>query len=303
MKQFDKNNLELSFASTKLVLVTIFWGIGFPCMKLVSEELTTFSQIGCRFLVATIVLMIMFYKKIHLLNMSALKNGALLSIFLFLTYVLATKGIELTTSSRASFFCCLAVIIIPIYNVIFFKAKLVAKNIISIIVCVLGIFMLSYSKGIALNLNSGDILCLMCSCCSAGHIVLTEKIAKNNDPAVVTLIQMAFISVFAFVLSFFSTDEVIPTIVSLKTILSLLFIGIFGTGVAFYWQTLCQKSVSSIRVGIIFSLEPVNGALASWIFIGDALGIQHMIGGTLIFISLIVSEIKCGENRHVKRKC
>lgn len=39
--------------------------------------------------------------------MSALKNGALLSIFLFLTYVLATKGIELTTSLRASFFLLL----------------------------------------------------------------------------------------------------------------------------------------------------------------------------------------------------
>lgn len=295
MKLLDKSRPMVSPETIRLILVTIFWGMGFPIMKIVSDEFTTFSQIGWRFLIATVVLAIVFYKRRSLLNRAAVKSGLLLSLFLFATYVLATRGIENTSSSRASFFCCLAVVIVPIYKLLLFGIRLARRNIVSILICVAGIFILSFSRETVLDINRGDFLCLMCSCCSAGHIVATEKTVKNNDPAMVTLIQMAFISMFAFVLSFVSAGGVIPDVVSAKTIPALLFMGVFGTGVAFYWQTQCQKSVSAVKVGIIFSLEPVNGAIASWLVLGDIIGAKHILGGLLIFISLVYSETEDGK--------
>jgi len=45
-------------------------------------------------------------------------------------------------------------------------------------------------------------------------------------------------------------------------------------------------------VAIIFTMEPVFGALASWLLLGENLGIRGLIGGVLIIGAMIISEIE-----------
>lgn len=273
----------------QLVLVTVFWGIGFPAMKIVSDSVTPFYQVGIRFFVATVVLVVLFFSRLKNMNKKLVKDGLILSVILFCTYVFATVGIGYTTSSRASFFCCLAVIIVPFLLWLVCKSKIKMKAVISAIICTIGLFVISYTRDMGISVNFGDILCLMCSVCSATHLIATEKFIKDNDPALLTLIQMFFISMLGLGVAFCMED--FPVGIKTTSLYALLFIGIFGTALGFFMQTNAQQYIDSTRVGIIFSLEPVNGAIASYIILGDSMGVRSVIGGILIFSALIYSEI------------
>lgn len=273
----------------QLVLVTVFWGIGFPAMKIVSYSITPFYQIGFRFLIATVVLIILFHGRLKNFNRKVVKDGVVLSGLLFLTYVFATVGIGYTTSSRASFLCCVSVIIVPFLLWLVYKRKIKRKAVISAIICTIGLFVISYTRDLGLSFNFGDALCLMCSVCTASHLIATEKFIKGNDPALLTLAQMFFISMYGFVVAFCIED--FPMQIEASSLYSLFFIGIFCTACAFFMQTNVQQHIESTRVGIIFSIEPVNGAIASYILLGDDMGTQSVIGGALIFSALIYSEL------------
>ncbi len=281
-----------SFGTLGLIIVTIFWGFGFPALKIVGEHFPTFYMIGFRFGIASIILLALFYKKVKLIDKKLMKSGFVLSIILFLTYIFATVGIRYTTSARASFFSCLSVLIIPFLLRVFLKVKITKKTILSVMVCTAGLFLISYTKGMGLAIASGDLICMFCSFCYAAHIVITGVLAGDNDAALLTMIQMGFVSIFAFTIAIFT--EQFPSNPSALSIGTLIFLGVFGSALAFYLQTECQKFISSARVGVIFSLEPVCGVLASYLVLGDSLGINGILGGVCIFFALIYQEVDFG---------
>lgn len=283
---------------SKLLLVTVFWGVGFPAIKLASESFGTFYQVGFRFLIAAVTLAVIFRKKLKYIDKKLIKSSLILSVALFLTYVFATKGLEYTTASKAAFFCCTSVVIVPIINLFVLRKRVPAKAIVSIIICTLGIFIISYTKDMGFNMQLGDLICIICACCTALHIVMTERLVKDSDPALMTLMQSVFISIFAFIPA--SVVEPFPTDVQLPALLAILFMGIFCTALAFYLQTSCQKDIDSTKVGIVFSLEPVNGAIASCIILGETLGMNIVVGGALIFFSLVYSELKPKDLKKLK---
>lgn len=271
-----------------LIIVTLFWGFGFPWLKIVGEYFPTFYMIGFRFGIAAITLGVLFYKKLRLIDKKLVKNGLILSLFLFLTYIFATVGIMYTTSSRASFFTCIHVLLIPFILRIFLKVRIAKNTIISVVICTLGLFLLSYTKEMGLAFASGDLICVLGALCYAVHVVITGVLAKDNDPALLTIIQLAFVSVFGFIIAVFT--ETMPANPSGLSVVTLILLGVFCSALAFYLQTACQKFISSERVGVIFSLEPVFGVIASYIILGESLGIAGIFGGACVFIALAYQE-------------
>lgn len=87
-----------------LLTVTVFWGMGFPLLKMLVGSLQTFGIIALRFNVATLILLLLFSKRLKNLNRDVIKKGFLLSIILFGSYVCGTVGMRYTSSSKASFF-------------------------------------------------------------------------------------------------------------------------------------------------------------------------------------------------------
>ncbi|HVI42920.1 MAG TPA: DMT family transporter, partial [Anaerovoracaceae bacterium] len=176
-----------------LVIVALFWGLGFPAVKVVSGSLPTFYLIGLRFLIASILLSIIFFRRLKEINKALVRSAFILSIILFFTYGFATIGIQYTTSAKASFFSCLGLLVVPIIMSLIFKEKIKTKVVISIIICTVGLFLISYTRGMGLYLSSGDIICLGCSVCGAVHLVITSRVANDRDPALLTIVQSLFI--------------------------------------------------------------------------------------------------------------
>ena len=90
------------------------------------------------------------------------------------------------------------------------------------------------------------------------------------------------------------TGEKYPGNITPLEIGSLLFIGVICSALCFVLQMASQKHVPANRVGLILTLEPVVGAVASVLLLGDVLGLFGIVGGVLIVASIIISETSTG---------
>lgn len=280
-----KNSLR---ADIGIIIVTLFWGIGFPVVKFAFESIGTLYQIGFRFIIAGIVLSLIFYKKLFAFNKKILKPAIILSLSLYTTYLFSIFGIQYTTSSNASFLCCLAVIFVPIIGYIYNKTVIKLNSALGIVICVIGLFIMNYS-GEGLVFNVGDILCIMASVSFAFQIILTEKYVADCDPTLLSILQMFFVGIMGLAAAI--PFEAFPYNPTPKSVYSLLFMGIFCSALSFWVQATCQKFTSSSHVAIIFTMEPVFGALASFLMLGENIGLKGIIGGMLIIAAMIISEI------------
>ncbi len=292
MKHIKKETL----GTYGLVMVALFWGLGFPALKVVSETIPTFYLIGLRFFIASALLSVLFFKRLKELNKALVSSAFILSIFLFLCYVSATLGIKYTTSAKASFFSCLGLLIIPVILRLFYKEKIGRRVAISIAVCTAGLFLISYTKTMGFYLSSGDVICLSCSVTGAAHVVITGRVANDQDPALLATVQLFFISVWAFVTALFLED--FPEALPLFHWGVMAFLSVFCTAAAFVLQCACQRFISPARTGVILAIEPVSGALFSAWLLSDRLGLNGIIGGAMIFAGMIYMELgegKCSD--------
>lgn len=283
-----KNLKKETFGTYGLIMVALFWGLGFPALKVVSDTIPTFYLIGVRFFIAATLLGIIFCKRMKKMNKTLIRSAFILSLFLFLCYVCATLGIKYTTSAKASFFSCLGLLVIPIILRLFYREKISRRVTISIGVCTAGLFLISYTKGMGFYLSPGDIICLGCSVTGAGHVVITGRVANDQDPALLATIQLLFISIWAFLTAF--SLEKFPESIPLFHWGVMAFLAVFCTAAAFVLQCACQRYISPARTGVILAIEPVSGALFSAWLLGDHLGINGFVGGAMIFAGMIYME-------------
>ncbi len=112
-------------ADLALLFVVIIWGSTFAVMKDAFNSITPSYFLTLRFIIATLFLMVTFYKKLFKINLRILAKGFLVGIFLYGGYAFQVIGLELTDASRAGFITGLTVVLVPVLSAIILKNYLV----------------------------------------------------------------------------------------------------------------------------------------------------------------------------------
>ncbi len=73
--------------------------------------------------------------------------------------------------------------------------------------------------------------------------------------------------------------------------LSVTYLGIVGTAIAYYLQILCQKYASPTTASIILSLEAVFGAILAMIILGEAFTLRIIVVAIAILVAILISEL------------
>lgn len=280
-------------ADLSLLLVTIFWGAGFPATKIALETIRPYYHIGMRFTIAGILLAAIFHKRLKDLNKDLVKPALVMSSLLFATYAFQTVGIQYTTASKSSFFSGLAVLIVPFFSIFYLKDKLKLKTVISVLTATLGLFLLSYNAE-GSNFNIGDFMTILCSVCYAWQLLFTGTFVQKHDATLLAIVQMFFVAAFGMI--FAVILEPFPTAISAPSFWSLMFSAVLCTAFAFFMQTTAQKFAPASHIALIFTMEPVFGALTSFLVLGEVIGVKGIIGGIFIVAAMLISELQWTKN-------
>lgn len=287
----EQSRVKRLLASLGLLFVTIIWGISFAVVKNSLELVPPIYMMAFRFSIASIALVIILFGKLKKISATTIKKGIVLGLFLALAYALQTIGIAYTTAGKNAFITTTYVIFVPFIYWFLTKRN---PGILAILIAGIGLFGIALlSLQDDLSINKGDVLTLFCGIAYATHIVLIALFTQKEDPLVLNLIQIFFVTIFSWILApFYDGAFPLEAISHVQTIWSMLFLGLFCTMLAFLLQTLCQKYVSPGSASLIISLEAVFGVFFAWIILGEILTLRMFLGASLVFVAIILSQKK-----------
>jgi drug/metabolite transporter (DMT)-like permease len=290
----NKDKLVMLKADLSLIFIVMIWGTTFPLMKIALGNVKPFYFISVRFITAFIVLTLILNKKLKKINLKTIKIGTFLGLWLFLGFAFQIYGLQFTTASRSGFITGLSVIVVPILSIFILKEIPSLSTWGGVFLALVGMYFLTgFTEA---GFNYGDLLTFFCAVSIALQIVFLSKYIKNEDPLLITWLQITTVMVLGTVISFFESSSAAP--IDSTSIAVIIYTGIFATALAIFVQSRAQQFTTSSHTGLIFSLEPVFGALFSFMILSERMQTMGMIGAGLIFLGIILSELgdkKVGE--------
>jgi len=271
-----------------LIIVAIIWGSGFVATAMTLKAYTPYQSMAARFLIGAVFLAIIFHKQLKGIPRSTLIRGIILGAILYVAFALQTVGLSYTTPSKNAFLTAVNVIAVPFICYVLFKQRLDRFEVIGAVLTIIGIGLLSVDFSGAINI--GDVLSLLCAFAFAFHIIYTGKFVETERPIPLTVIQFSSAAVIGFFVILFRGEMYFP--VDLTPLLSLIYLGVFSTGIAFFLQTYAQQFVSETKAAIILSTEAVWGMFFSILIINEIVSFKMAVGAMIIIVAILVTELK-----------
>jgi len=290
-------------ANILLLLTAAIWGLAFVAQKVGAEHVGAFTFNGIRFALGSISLipLILFLNRKKVKNevnenndegslKHTVKAGIIVGCALFIATSLQQMGVMETTAGKAGFITGLYMVIVPILG-LFLKQKVNKSTWIGIVIAIIGLYLLSINEDF--SISKGDLLVLIGSIGWAVHILLIDNFTKRIDPLMLSCVQFATCSILSLVMAIIFED--INMVGISGAMVPILYGGLLSVGVAYTLQVVAQKNAKPSHAAILLSMESVFGALGGAMFLGERIGTRGLVGCVLIFIAIIISQLKPSE--------
>lgn len=282
---------KVLLADSALVLIALFWGFGFVAMKDALNSFTPYWLLAIRFTASFVLMSLIFRKRLQKLKANDIKAGLLVGLFLFLGFATQTIGLNYTTAGKQAFITATYVVIVPFLSWALKKIFPGYISIIASLICLggMGLLTLQGNGDSFSNLNYGDFLTLFCALFFACHILAIERFAPKMDPLALATLQIGTTALLSFI-SAILLEEWPGAAIAPSAWWSIAFTVLLCTVFALSVQNAAQKFTPSTHASILLSLESVFGALSGILFLGEIFTPQMVLGCSLIFFAVLLTE-------------
>ena len=288
--------MSKSMSLLSALLCTFIWGTTFIAQDTGMDKIGPLTFNAVRFFIGFLSIIpfaLLFEKKkiIKEINNNKKLFCKLLfwiGLFLFLGTYLQQTALLYTDVANAAFFTIFYVPMVPIILFFFYSKSIHWSIWPSVLFCIVGVYLLSDFTNATIRL--GDTLVILCALFWSLHIIFIGNFIKNfNLPLFFGALQALVVSFFSIIFALFF--ETITIVNILNESVSIIYAGVLSGGIAFTLQIYAQKNISSAPAAIIFSLEGVFATIAAWIILNQILGLDNVIGCTLILFGVLFSQL------------
>ncbi len=283
-----------------LIIGTAFWGISYSVTKLAIGSYSPSTFLFYRFLLAVLVLSVIFWKYVSKTNAKAVKTGFILAVPMFLGIHLQTIGLTFTDASQCSFIAGMTVIIIPLLKLAVYKTNASLKIWIAAFTALTGLFIIAIKDKFTINI--GDLYTIAGAFAFAVYLISVEKHAARMNLLYAIVPMFSFCAFFTFSLAI--TDSQADWFPEKNTFwMGVIYCALFSTAFMYTVSNITQRYLSAERVAVIYLFEPVFGAIGAFFILGENLSWRLLIGGSLIFAATIISEVKLKRGWRLRVRC
>jgi len=271
-----------------LLFITVIWGSTFVLVKDTLSSMGPFSLVALRFTVGLIALMVLFGQRLRRASWREIVAGALIGLFLFGGYAFQTVGLKYTSAAKSGFITGLSIVIVPMIAYLVLRHRLGVGAVLGVVSATVGLALLTLKAD--LSIEYGDLITMGCTISFALQIVLVGKFAPRMDAVVLTMVQIATVSLVSALVAGYSESLILP--LPLEAWAAVVFLGLAATALTFSIQNVAQKSTTPTHAALIFSLEPVFSLVFAYFLAGETLTGRALVGSALIVLGMIMAEFK-----------
>ena len=275
-----------------LLITAIIWGSSFVAQSIGMESVDAFTFTGIRTALGMLFLLpfTLIINKGFDLRKSTLKKGLILGIVFSIAQNFQQFAFYYSTSGKIAFITAFYMFFVPLFSVIFLKKRIAVLTWLSILLGLLGLFLLCLDPSDLTNINMGDILALICAIFYAVQIMLIDKFMGENISGVQLSFMQFFVAAIISIVAMFIFEQ--PNLADIKTAApSLLYSGIMSCGIAYTLQIVGQKHASPVVASLLMCLESVFAVIAAAIVLHENMLPREMAGCLIMFAAIILSQV------------
>ena len=257
--------------------------------KIAMQTMGPFLLMGTRFLIAFIVIGLIFRKTLAGATRSELVHSAVLGFISVLAIAFELMGLQNTDTSVTAFLEGTVVIMVPFLVCVLSRTLPDRATVITAVLSLTGVGLLTL-KGGHISISSGELLVIVGTFWYAVLVLLTDRYAKRDNALVIGVLQMLFIALFSLAGAFIFEEIRIPS--GREAWISILALALLCSGVGFTLQPIGQKYTTPERAGLLSLLNPVTAAALGVAFLGESVNAVRAAGALLILISIIVPAVR-----------
>ena len=291
----------------RLVLAMVFWGGTFIAAKPVSLELDPYTAAFIRFLMASLVLVILVVNqegRIPVLNGRQIIAVLLLGLTgIFFYNLLFFSALKTAEAGRAALVIASNPVFIALFSALLFRESIGPLRAGGILLSITGA-MLVISRGdmemiLQDGLGRSDIYLLGCVFSWVAYTLIGKRVMTGLDPlAAVTYSCIAGTSMLLIpALEEGMTDTLFS--ISPVALISLVYLALFGTVLAFVWFYRGVHKIGAVRAGLFINLVPVSAVTLGILVLGEKPGLSLLVGGGMILMGLVLTNRSTSTPHHI----
>lgn len=273
-------------ADVTLVAATAIWGVSFVIVKEALAAASPLAFLSLRFALAAVVLAPFTDLKTRFSG-AELRGGALLTAMLASGFAAQAVGLQYTTPARSAFIVALSSVLAPVVGFLWLRQRPRWHVALAVAIAGGGISLLTAPDGG--GLNRGDLWTFITALVFGGQIVAVAELAQRHDARRLVWLQLAGTALGTAVAA--AAFESVRVAWSLELLGALVFTAVASTALALVLQMEAQRHMSAVRAALLFCLEPVFAALASWMWRGETFSITQWYGAGMILAGTILAEL------------
>lgn len=281
--------MSLSVILSGVGVSTIF-GFSFLFTKNALDFVSPVNFLVYRFFVASLVfLLLLSFKIITIERKPYWKLWKLILFQPILYFTFEIYGIDRINSSEAGMIIALIPIVVNVLSAFILKEKADLLHYILLTMGFLGVVLI---VGFNLSMQNffGKTLMLLAVFSGSMYTILSRKLSKDFKPQEITFFMMISGFLFFSIINLFTNQ--FKVVLNLQVLASALYLGTFSSAVAFFLLNYMVKKASPTLTTVFSNLTTVISVIAGVIFRKEIIGIQQIIGMTMILSSLLVITVR-----------
>ena len=282
----------------ELLLITLITArsTSFVFSKIILEGMGTFNLLAVRFLMAFVILAILFSKRLFRSNRKTIVAGLITGVAYFFVMSSELKALTTAPSSVVALLENSAIFIVPIFEAVLKKRLPSRMTSVCALLGTVGVLCLFFDSG---RITGGMLWGLLCAILYSVAIIVIDRVVKDVDDALcVGIIEVGTMGVLSLLASFAVEDTHLPSSIGIWGMIAYL--AIVCTGFGFTLQPVAQKYVSSERTGLFCAVEPAVATLLGVVILSEKIGLLSVLGFVLIILCIILPYIKFSKKEEKK---
>jgi drug/metabolite transporter (DMT)-like permease len=284
-----------SVASLYALLSISFWGVSFVSTKAVLHTLDPLTLLVLRFGIGALFLFFLILAqgislRIHLKYVPHLIILGVLGVFIH--QLLQASALLTIDASAAGWMISFAPIFTMFLSILFLQERLSMFKMGGVVLAVIGVLLVTSARtghSLSFSLQIGYFLMLASTFNWAVYSILLKKLAIPHPSLVITfyMCTIGFVLTLPFL---FQTKgwQALP-LLSGSERLHLAFLGVFVSGVSYWFWAKSLEVMEASKVSAFLYLEPLTTLVAAVLLLHEEILLISVLGGVIVILGVIIA--------------